>query len=154
MIVTPDELKKMKPTSMGWNRYYMTLAEAVAQKSKDPHTKVGSVVIDQDMRVVSTGYNGFPSGFADTPERWERPTKYKYVVHAEMNAILYARRDLRGCLLYTTLMPCTQCLKLIAAAGINIVVYKNELRLPEDQSASAVLAKEFGIYAMKWEETL
>ena len=75
--------------------YFMGIARAVAMKSKDPKTKVGAVIVDADNRIVSTGYNGMPYKCDESKLSWERPHKYHYVIHAEMNAVLNARRDLR-----------------------------------------------------------
>lgn len=127
---------------MNWSTYFMRIAETVSIKSKDPNTRVGAVLVDRDMRIVSTGFNGFPPGVTESADLWQRPTKYSKVVHAEANAILYGRRDFRGCYLYTTLQPCCECLKLIAGAGIAIVFFKNQLR---EAAESYELARFFGI---------
>lgn len=115
-----------------WDRRFMDLAEHVAGWSKDPSTKVGAIIADLDNRVVGMGYNGFPRGVQDRKERYEdRPVKYGFVVHAELNAILNARpADLRGCTLYVTLSPCRECAKAIIQSGIDAVYYK-ELRYDE-----------------------
>lgn len=92
--------------------------------SKDPSTRVGAVIAD-GKHVVSVGFNGFPPSMADRPE-WlnERPTKYLFVIHAEVNALLNARQSVKGCTLYVSLHPCPECAKTIAAAGITRVVTK------------------------------
>lgn len=110
---------------MRQEEYFMGIAKAVAQKSKDPNTKVGAVIVDADNRIVSTGYNGMPYKCDESKLSWERPQKYHYVIHAEMNAVLYARRDLRGCRVYTTHSPCENCLKHMLQAGIRVVVYED-----------------------------
>lgn len=128
---------------MNWNEYFMEFARTASLRSKDPMTKVGSVIVDSDMRIVSTGYNGFPPGVGEPKNLWERPVKYKLVVHAECNAIGQARRDLRGSMLYTTLQPCCECLKMIASVGIDRVYYMNQLR--DGSVESTQLAEFFGI---------
>ena len=115
--------------ALDWDVYFMAIAEIAASMSKDPSTKVGAIVV-RDRRVISTGYNGFPIGFPDTSHNWERPQKYAFVVHAEMNAALVAARlgiPLKGATLYTTFFPCDNCCKHIVQAGITEVVY-NPLR--------------------------
>lgn len=109
---------------MNWDEYFLSIAQVAALKSKDPSTKVGAVVVSPDNKQLSTGYNGFPHGIADTSERLnDRATKYSLVVHAEMNAILSAQSSLRGWTIYTTLMPCDKCFLHIIQAGIRRVVY-------------------------------
>ena len=113
-----------------WDRFGMELAETVARKSKDPSTKVGAVLMDQDNNVVSVGYNGFPRHVRDYEDRYaDRETKYKFVVHAELNAVLRSKAiDTDVLTLYCTLSPCNECAKAIIQAGnITRVVYK-ELR--------------------------
>jgi len=110
---------------MDWNKYYMNLASAVSEKSKDPSSHVGCVIVDSDNRIVSTGYNGFVAKSDESKFTWDRPMKYLTVVHAEMNAIIYAKRDLRGCKMYTNFGPCENCLKHTLQAGIREVYYKD-----------------------------
>ncbi len=110
---------------MNTNEYFINIARTVAEKSKDPSSKVGAVIVDQDNRIVSTGYNGFVAGCDERRLSWERPMKYFYVIHAEANALLYAKRDLKDCLIYITHGPCENCLKLILQAGIRDVIYND-----------------------------
>lgn len=106
-----------------WDARFMVLATAVASWSKDPSTKVGAVIADRKKRVVGIGYNGFPRGVSDNPERYaHRPTKYKLIVHSETNAILNAVTRLDGCTIYATKFPCSDCSKLIVQSGITRVV--------------------------------
>ncbi len=115
-----------KPLS--WEEYFMTLAIVASLKSKDPSTQVGAVIIDKKTRkVISSGYNGFPRNLDDNQIPQERPEKYLYVVHAELNAILHALRDLTDCSLYVTVFPCSECMKAVVQTGIKKVVYLNEL---------------------------
>lgn len=112
--------------SLRWDRHFLDLAAQHARMSKDPSTKVGAVIVGPDREIRSAGFNGFPRGIADTPERLnDRDTKLKLVVHGEMNAILAAARvgvPLKGCTLYTTLAPCSRCAVEIIQAGITEVV--------------------------------
>lgn len=106
-----------------WDRRFLDLAWHIAAWSKDPSTKVGCVVTSPDKRVVSTGFNGLPTGVEDTVDRLHnREIKYEMVVHAERNAIISARQDLTGFRLYSTLMPCSVCASMIIQAGITEVI--------------------------------
>jgi dCMP deaminase len=108
---------------MKWDEFFINLAKSVSLKSKDPSTKVGSVIVDEEDRVVSTGYNGFIKGCDESQLSWERPFKYFQVIHAEMNALLFAKRDLKNCKIYITDMPCDNCLKHVIQAGIKEIHY-------------------------------
>lgn len=106
-----------------WDTYFLNIAETVAQRSEDPKTQVGCVIV-KDNRIVSTGYNGAPAGI-EIGEEWHTAEKHKKVLHSELNAIIYAGRDkAEGATLYCTHSPCKECVKTIAAAGIKRVVYK------------------------------
>ena len=100
------------------------MTSTVAQWSKDPSTKVGAVIVDDKNRVVSMGFNGFPRGTSDAEQRYgDRELKLKQIIHAEINAILFAKQDLAGCTLYVTpLAPCAQCASVIIQSGITRVV--------------------------------
>ena len=107
-----------------WDRRFLELTSTVAQWSKDPSTKVGAVIVDDKNRVVSMGFNGFPRGTSDAEQRYgDRELKLKQIIHAEINAILFAKQDLAGCTLYVTpLAPCAQCASVIIQSGITRVV--------------------------------
>lgn len=106
-----------------WNYRFLNLAKYVSEWSKDPSTKVGAVIADSDYRVVSLGYNGFPRGIADDGRLVHRNDKYKIIVHAERNAILFSQRSLAGCRLYTwPILTCSQCAAMIIQTGIIEVV--------------------------------
>ena len=109
---------------MNWTEYYMRHQYLASEKSKDPSTKIGAVLVRGD-NIVSIGYNGFPRGINDSNERLaNREEKYFYVVHAEANAILNAARNgiaTKGSILYTSGMPCNECAKAIIQAGIDTV---------------------------------
>ena len=112
---------------ISWAEYFMGVALLAAKRSKDPNTQVGACIVDQNNIILSTGYNGFPYGCSDDVYPWERDggeTKYSYVVHAELNAILNARgKDLHGARLFVDLFPCNECAKAIIQSGIAEVVY-------------------------------
>ena len=116
-----------------WDEYFMGVAVLTAQRSKDPNTQVGCCIVDKDQRILSTGYNGLPWGCSDDEYPWDREgtdpnaTKYPFVVHAELNAILNARgKNLTGAKLYVALFPCNECAKAIIQAGINEVIYLSD----------------------------
>lgn len=112
---------------ISWDEYFMGIALLASKRSKDPNTQVGACIVDDKNIILSTGYNGFPYGCSDDEYPWDRTgedTKYSYVVHAELNAILNARaNDLRGARLYVDLFPCNECAKAIIQSGIKEVVY-------------------------------
>ena len=108
----------------------MGIALLSAMRSKDPNTKVGACIVDENKKVVSIGYNGMPSGCDESQLSWNKgeglDSKYLYVCHAEFNAILNTRNGtsaLRGCTLYVSLFPCNECTKAIIQTGIKEVVY-------------------------------
>ena len=106
-----------------WTDYFISLARVVAKRSEDPKTQVGAVLV-KDNRIVSTGYNGAPRGVVLPSDIWNSKDKHLYVLHAELNCILYANRDdARGADLYVTHSPCVECVKIIQAAGIDKVYY-------------------------------
>ena len=124
----------MKRTDyINWDEYFMGIAMLAARRSKDPNTQVGACIVSQDNIIISTGYNGMPKGCSDDEFPWDRKgeneaaTKYPYVVHAELNAILNASgRDLRGSKLYVALFPCNECAKAIIQSGIKEVLYLSD----------------------------
>lgn len=106
-----------------WDARFLALADHLAQWSKDPSTRVGCVIVDDQRRIVGTGYNGFPRGVVDDPARYEDKTvKYEMIVHAEANAILNATSSLRDCTLYCTKSPCPICVQMIIQQGIARVI--------------------------------
>ncbi len=109
------------------DEYFINIAEQVAKKSKDPSTQTGCVLVDSKNRPISFGYNGFIGGCDETKMSTERPMKYHLVIHAEMNAILFAKRDLENCMLYSLYAPCENCLKHCIQAGIKKIIYKNSV---------------------------
>ena len=112
---------------ISWDEYFMGVSLLAAKRSKDPNTQVGACIVDANNIILSTGYNGFPYGCSDDDYPWEREgddTKYNYVVHAELNAILNARgKNLKGSRLYVDLFPCNECAKAIIQSEIAEVVY-------------------------------
>jgi dCMP deaminase len=107
-----------------WGENFMDMAKVVAKRSKDPSCQVGCVLV-KDNRVISTGYNGFISGCDESLMTYDRPLKYFLILHAEINAAMFARReDLRGSICYCTAAPCENCLKYLLQAGVRKFYYE------------------------------
>lgn len=117
---------------ISWDEYFMGIAQLSGMRSKDPHTQVGACIVSGSHKILSVGYNGFPIGCSDDAFPWEREgdellTKYPYVTHGEMNAILnYRGGSLEGTILYVSLFPCNECAKAIIQAGIKKIVYDSD----------------------------
>ena len=129
----------MKRTDyISWDEYFMGVAILASMRSKDPGTQVGACIVNTDNKIVSTGYNGFPYGCSDDEYPWQREgewrdTKYPYVVHADMNAILNAHGiSLKDATLYVGLFPCNECAKAIIQSGIREVVYLSDKYAEQD----------------------
>lgn len=123
----------MKRTDyISWDEYFMGIAVLAAKRSKDPNTQVGACIVSRENKILSVGYNGFPLGCSDEDFPWERTgdefeTKYPYVCHAELNAILnHAGGSLKGSKIYVALFPCNECAKAIIQAGITEVIYLSD----------------------------
>lgn len=119
----------MEHNNISWDEYFMGIASLSALRSKDPNTKVGACIVDDDNKVVSIGYNGMPKGVDESQLSWNKgeglDSKYLYVCHAEFNAILNTRNGsaLKGCHLYVTLFPCNECAKACVQVGIKEIIY-------------------------------
>ncbi|MBR3533653.1 MAG: dCMP deaminase family protein [Clostridiales bacterium] len=117
---------------IAWDEYFMGVAKLAANRSKDPSTQVGACIVNSDNMIVSVGYNGLPAGCSDDDFPWAREgetfdTKYAYVCHAELNAILNSGTgDLRGTRIYVTLFPCEGCTKALIQKGIKEVIYDSD----------------------------
>lgn len=111
------------PSQTEWDKRHFRLLKEIASWSKDPSTKVAAIIVDQYRRPVSWGYNGFPMGVEDNPGLLiRREEKYKYIVHAEKNALLFAMKALDRCTLYSTLPPCAQCSAALIQMRISRIV--------------------------------
>jgi dCMP deaminase len=139
-----------------WPKFFMSLARMWATRSRDT-TQVGCVVVDDDKVVRSAGYNGLPREVRDLPERLERPAKYLWTAHAELNAITNAARvgtSLKGCTMYVTNKPCSRCAGAIVNAGIRRVIYgENRTSMPAEEFEIAErIFEEANVHVL--EETL
>ena len=117
---------------LSWDQYFMGIAVLSAKRSKDPSTQVGACIVNKDNRIISVGYNGMPRCCSDDEFPWDKndnplDSKYLYVCHAELNAILNCDRgNVRDCICYTTLFPCNECAKAIIQSGMSEVVYMED----------------------------
>lgn len=140
-----------KKEYLSWEEYFMGVASLSAQRSKDPNTQVGACIVNNEKRIISIGYNGFPKGANDDIFPWNNKgsmydTKYAYVVHAEANAILNATTNINGSTIYVTLFPCNECAKLIIQSGIKEIVYAdNKYSNTESHQVSLRLLEAAGI---------
>ena len=130
----PNMSSKKRSDYLSWDEYFMAVAGLSAMRSKDPSTQVGACIVSKDNRILSIGYNGAPNGFDDDKFPWAREgenlnTKYPYVCHAELNAILNYRgstKDLEDSKIYVYLFPCNECAKMIIQSGIKHVIYLSD----------------------------
>lgn len=117
---------------ISWDEYFMGVSHLSGFRSKDPNTQVGACIVSEDNKILSMGYNGFPKGCSDDDFPWEREgdemdTKYPFVTHSELNAILnYRGGSLEGAKIYVSLFPCNECAKAIIQAGIRTIVYDSD----------------------------
>ncbi|WP_448820145.1 deoxycytidylate deaminase [Cetobacterium sp.] len=127
-----------------WDEYFMGVAILSAKRSKDPGTQVGACIVTPDRRIVGVGYNGLPAGCSDDEFPWDREgdflnSKYAYVCHAELNAILNSTKNLKGCTIYVDLFPCNECAKSIIQSGISEIVYLSD---KYDNTVSNIASKK------------
>ena len=119
-----------KQDYLSWDQYFMGIAKLSALRSKDPNTSVGACIVGTDNKILSVGYNGMPQGCSDDEYPWDRDplnTKYLFVCHAELNALLnYTGTNLQGARIYTTLFPCNECTKALIQSGISEVIYMED----------------------------
>ena len=136
---------KKRENYINWDEYFMAIAKLSAMRSKDPSTQVGACIVSDDNRILSIGYNGAPNGFDDDRFPWQREgenldTKYPYVCHAELNAILNYRgykKDLENAKIYVGLFPCNECAKIIIQSGIKTVIYLSDKYANSDNNIAA-----------------
>jgi dCMP deaminase len=148
----------MKRTDyISWEEYFMGIAVLSSKRSKDPNTQVGACIVGNNNRIISVGYNGFPKGCSDNEYPWDKvgnslDTKYFYVVHAELNAILNAGgKSLEGTTLYVTLFPCNECSKAVIQSGIAKVIYlDNKYETSDSTIASKRMLLSAGVHVGKY----
>ena len=130
-----------------WDEYFMRIAETVSIRSPDPKYKVGAVIVSLDKHILATGYNGFVAGYDESVIDWSnREVLRPYIIHAEVNAILHAYTKLKDAVLYVTLSPCSECIKLVATAGIKQIVFKEAYK---DYFKVETFCKDHGILLLQ-----
>ena len=152
-------MQKKREDYIGWDQYFMGVAMLSAQRSKDPNTQVGACIVSKDNKILSLGYNGAPNGYNDEHMPWDREgdfvnTKYAYVCHAELNAILNNKgSNLEGSRLYVDLFPCNECAKAIIQSGIKEIIYMSDKYNGTDaNTVSKKMLDYCGIVYRKYEE--
>lgn len=139
---------------INWDEYFMGIAMLSGERSKDPNSQVGACIVSEENKILSMGYNGFPIGCSDDKVSWEREgefvdTKYPYVCHAELNAILnYTGTSLKGSKVYVTLFPCNECAKAIIQSGIKEIIYMSDKYA--DSDSTKVSKKMFDMCNVKY----
>lgn len=143
---------------LNWDEYFMAAALLASRRSKDPSTQVGACVANEENKIVGVGYNGFPRGCSDDVLPWKREgdpleTKYPYVCHAELNAVLNSNQtNLTGCRLYVVLFPCNECTKVIIQSGIKEIIYISDKYADTDSvKASKYMLKIAGVKIRRFE---
>ncbi len=155
-----EEITLKRQDVLTWDEYFMGLAHLSALRSKDPNTQVGAAIVDEDHKVVSVGYNGMPKGCSDDEFPWSRrgallQTKYAFVVHAELNAILNSKQPVSGCTIYVSLFPCNECAKAIIQSGIRRIVYESDKYADaETTQASKQMLRAAGVELYQLEHTV
>jgi dCMP deaminase len=146
---------------ISWDEYFMAVARLAGMRSKDPNSQVGSCIVSPDNKILSIGYNGFPRGCSDEEFPWIREdkdplrTKYVYVTHSELNAILnYRGGSLEGSKLYVSLFPCNECAKAIIQAGIKELIYDSDKYSDTPSTiASRRMLRAAGVTFRRYEHT-
>ena len=154
------EMNKQRLDYLDWDEYFMGIARLSAERSKDPSTQVGACIVSKDKKILSVGYNGAPNGYDDKHMPWDREgdfmnTKYAYVCHAELNAILNNKgSNLEGATIYVDLFPCNECAKAIIQCGIKEIVYKSDKYNGTDGNiVSKKMLDYCGVTYRKYEES-
>lgn len=150
----------MKRTDyISWDEYFMGVAMLSAMRSKDSNTQVGACIVSEENKIISVGYNGMPTGCDDDDMPWEREgdpleTKYPFVCHAELNAILNRQAvSLNNSRIYVTLFPCNECAKAIIQSGIKEVIYfDNKYADSDGVKASIKMFEKTGVKYRKLEK--
>lgn len=148
--------EKMKRQDyINWDEYFMGIAILSTYRSKDPNTQVGACIVNDENKILSVGYNGSPRGLDDDNMPWEREgdfidTKYAYVCHSELNAILNYSGSLKGTKMYVTLFPCNECAKAIVQAGIKEIIYLSDKY--KDTDSTKVSKKIFDEVGIQYHE--
>lgn len=159
--IQPVNIGRKREGSISWDEYFMGVASLSAMRSKDPDTQVGCCIVSGKNRIASVGYNGFPFRCEDDEYPWNRrvdgleesETKYPYVVHSELNAILnYRGESLDGAKMYVAMFPCCECAKAIIQSGIQEVIYRDEAYLHSQSGIAATrMFKSAGVTVRRFD---
>ena len=114
--------------NLSWEEYYIKMCNVVKLRSKDPKRQVGAILVSEDNRIISTGYNGLKIGSNDNIDWNDRNLVHLLVLHAETNCLLYATSKFKNTTLYSTLSPCSHCIKLIASSNIKKIIYQDKYK--------------------------
>ena len=156
MAENHENLDQKRQDYLSWDDYFMGVAFLSGMRSKDPSTQVGACIVNEENRIVATGYNGMPNGCSDDDLSWARDRtkypsqldrKYPYVCHAEMNAIVNKNSaSIKNCSIYVSLFPCNECAKLIIQSGIKQIYYYSDKHNYKDETkASKIMLDMAGI---------
>ncbi len=148
----------MRRDYISWQDYFMGIAKLSAMRSKDPVTQVGACIVDEKNKIVSMGYNGMPYGTDDATAKWGKQgewedTKYPYVCHAELNAILNSPRSVANCRIYVTHHPCNECAKAIVQSGIAEVIFEDG-KPGKTSEVAGIIFKNAGVVVTKYQTDL
>ncbi len=113
---------------MDWNEYFINICHSVKLRSKDPKKQVGSILVSNTNKIISSGYNGLRAGTNDNINWNNRELVHKLIIHAEMNVLLHSESKFENAILYSTLSPCKECIKLIACSNINKIIYDSKYK--------------------------
>lgn len=154
MSTTSDAAPPPAAALPEWDSYFLAIAEAVSRRSPDPSTKHGCVLVDAGRRVVATGYNGPVAGLPNDLVPLERPAKYDWLIHAEDNAVAFARCDLRGSTAYVTGPPCSACFRRLLQVGVRRIVHagRTSACISEPESAACdTMARALGVEVVAYD---
>lgn len=146
---------KKREKYLSWDDTFMMMSDLMSQRSKDPSTQIGAVIVDDNNVILGTGYNGWPRGIKQDDLPWGREgddleTKYPYVVHGEVNAIYNSYNNLKGSRIYCNLFPCNECAKAIIQNGIKEIIYESDKYHDEDNAKAA--RKLFDLAKVKYRQ--
>lgn len=151
-MTTQPPASPSSPTRPSWDVYFLTIAEQISTRSPDPNTKHGCVIVDSGKRIISTGYNGPVSGLPHELVPTQRPDKYDWYIHAEDNAVAFARCDLRGTTAYITGTPCAACFRRLLQVGVRRIVQATRdsaCLTDREQQACKTMAEALSV---EWED--
>lgn len=138
------DINNKRESYIDWDEYFMATAFLSAKRSKDPCTQVGACIVNDEKKIVGIGYNGMPNGCSDDEFSWKKrssnpfDTKYLYVCHAELNAILNKNSsDVKNCTMYVGLFPCNECAKVIIQSGIKSIIYMSDKHAHKTETIAA-----------------